>query len=179
MANKNRKNVQTVSPSTQAASDLRKGVDTLPMVANDAQLNAVIDESKSDGADVVVANNFKAQDDQAKKGPYATEAEARKPENVYKNGGPKQWELVEVTLPEGILNPVTGNTVLSPSADDKVYVWEVNLTHAIALVARRMGFDAGKAGAKAVRSSELNRLKDEKAELQRQLDEMKKKLGIV
>lgn len=167
-----------ISKSTTAEAILRQQ-------PTDEQVNAAIDANHNDGADEVIdavavesnGHAFRNADDASRKGPYASEELARL--TPYRNKGPKQWELYEVTVPTACVNMFIrrdlGNVPV-PAVEAKVitvYVWEVNHTHAIALVARKMGFDAGIAGSKMRQPG----LKTENASLKSELEALKAKLA--
>lgn len=169
MSKKNRQSVATISQSTQNAADLRNGaavitpteeVQSLP-VPTDAELNAGINTVGTTVEDVAAVlarraildsdindrgrgnahkSNFQAADDVAKKGPYASESEARLPYNVYRNQGKTAWELYEVEFPAGMEVP------FDFSESRTCYTWACNSDLAISFVARKLGFDAEKAG---------------------------------
>lgn len=107
-------------------------------------------------------SNFQAADDQSKKGPYADEATARRPENVYRNQGKVAWELYEVQLPDYLTAEFYADWV---GQNGRCFTWACNADLAIAYVARKANWEAAKAGAKTLAPSVKAKLNEVTAEL--------------
>ncbi len=195
MSNKNRKSQQTVIGTALAESRAnaermdalaqQDAADQAVAIASTETVTAALQQMSAEISQsptpigVELETVEVADQDLALKGPFSTEAEARK--TPYLNAGPRKWDLMEVTLPsveecKALLARVEGGQT-------NEFVWEVNHTHAVALSARKIGMSAGKAGAMRpgqgrVKLTEENAaLKAAKAEADKQIADLMAQLA--